>query len=419
VEHVVEFDEYTDPMKRLLSEFVNRPETAHVVSSAHPRLVDGTPSKNPRYLQRRADDVNARGTYLAEICVRLDRAIPVGQPVHFPVSAVLAGRRGNPADLSIGLLPLAVYSPIHYQELPEMFMDVISSLTGKSPSTTGFGSEGALTKGPFNAVWPVVDLNNALVSAILTEYAGFTTAAGYVGPYYRVDHDISMLVPEVWCRMQVHERDPRFLIENRFLEKLADFDWKGRRVAASRLGYRITERFADRFLGRIFEAPDTVFPEEMLRPEKQDMEAFAAGVQAIVETQRQVAASYFEDGSINGACPPLRALLHIMACSHWGGKTIDDPGVRAMFTREALFASDWYRERLRTKQQRDIALWNRHIAALEGCYAGGVLPEREIEARLVAARAQLLRVSATGYIEELEGTIGADPFIAQEPSATG
>ena len=47
-------------------------------------------------------------------------------------------------------------------------MDFMSSLTGKSPSTTGFGSEGALTKGPFNALWPVVDMNNAIVSAILS-----------------------------------------------------------------------------------------------------------------------------------------------------------------------------------------------------------------------------------------------------------
>ena len=31
-------------------------------------------------------------------------------------------------------------------------MDFICSLTGKSPSTTGAGSEGALTKGPFNAL---------------------------------------------------------------------------------------------------------------------------------------------------------------------------------------------------------------------------------------------------------------------------
>ena len=56
-------------------------------------------------------------------------------------------------------------------------MDFACSVTGKSPSTTGFGSEGALTKGPFNALWPVVDLNNALVSFILTGYDGFSTAA--------------------------------------------------------------------------------------------------------------------------------------------------------------------------------------------------------------------------------------------------
>ena len=37
---------------------------------------------------------------------------------------------------------LAVYNPIHYQELPELFMDFVCSLTGKSPSTTGAGSEG-------------------------------------------------------------------------------------------------------------------------------------------------------------------------------------------------------------------------------------------------------------------------------------
>ena len=116
---------------------------------------------------------------------------------------MLAGRRNNPPDPKTGVPPLAVYNPIHYQELPELFMDFICSLTGKSPSTTGFGSEGALTKGPFNALPPVVDINNALVSAILTGYDGFTTAAGYVGPNYRVDHDNSMLVPEIWCRMRV------------------------------------------------------------------------------------------------------------------------------------------------------------------------------------------------------------------------
>jgi len=409
VNHIVEFDEYTEPMQRLLRDFVEHPAKDYVVSSAHPRLVDGRPSKNPRYLQRRPDRADPLGPYLAEVCARLDREIPPGQPAHFPVNAVLAGRRGNPADPEIGLPPLAVYSPIHYQELPELFMDFICSLTGKSPSTTGFGSEGALTKGPFNAVSPVVDLNNALVAAILTEYAGFTTAAGYIGPHYRVDHDISMLAPEVWCRIRVPERDPRFLIENGYLEKLADFEWNGRVVHASRLGYRITALFAERFLGRIFETPDAVFPEEILCPEKQDMNAFAAGVEAIVEAQKRVAGNYFQDGSVHSACPPLKTLLHIMAHGEWEGKTASDPQVRAMFTRESLLASDWYKERLRVKQQRDVALWSRHIAALEAFRAAGGSRQIDGEARLAEARSQMSRVSAVAYLAELVGTIGADP----------
>ena len=106
--------------------------------------------------------MNARDTYLAEMAARLHRRIPADRPAFTPVDAVLAGRRDNPPEPEIGVPPLAVFNPIHYQELPELFMDFICSLTGKSPSTTGFGSEGALTKGPFNAVWPVVDLNNAL-----------------------------------------------------------------------------------------------------------------------------------------------------------------------------------------------------------------------------------------------------------------
>ena len=99
-----------------------------------------------------------------------------------------------------------MYNPIHYQDLPELFMDYMSSLTGKSPSTTGAGSEGALTKGPFNALPPIIDLNNALVSFILTGLAGFSTAAGYIGPKVRVNHDISLLIPEVWCRLSPRER---------------------------------------------------------------------------------------------------------------------------------------------------------------------------------------------------------------------
>jgi len=333
------------------------------------------------------------------------------------VNAVLAGRRNSPPDRAIGLPPLAVYGPIHYQELPELFMEFVSSLTGKSPATTGFGSEGALTKGPFNALWPVVDLNNALVDAILTGYAGFTTSAGYIGPCVRVDHDVSLLVPEIWCRMRVAERDPGFLIKHGYLEKVEDLDWGGRNVLASRLGYRITSLFVDRFLGRIFETPGAVFTQEMLKPELQDPEQFAAGVDAIVETQRRVAMNYFDDGSADAACPPLKALLHIMAHGCYQGRGAGDPAIRKMFTREALLASDWYRERLQVKQARDVTLWERHVRSLEeyraSVEATGFRPEIDVAARLARAREQLARVSSAAYLKELAGTVGADPFHGQ------
>ncbi|MCL4841922.1 MAG: hypothetical protein KJZ79_08785 [Bryobacteraceae bacterium] len=413
VDHVVAFDEYTPPMQRLLSEHVRAPRTEFVVSSAHPRLVDGVPTKNPRYLQLRPDLADPRAAHLVEVCARLDRETPVDQPIYFPVHSVLAGRRGNPADPAIGLPPLAVFNPIHYQELPELFMDFICSLTGKSPSTTGFGSEGALTKGPFNALPPVVDLNNALVSYILTGYAGFTTAAGSVGPNFRVDHDISMLVPELWCRIYVHEREPEFLIANGYLEKLEDFEYEGRTVLASRLGYRITASFVDHFLGRLFESPREVLAEELLRPEKQDLASFVQGVEAIAEGQRRVAQLYFDDGSVEWACPPLKALLHVMVHGQWEGMDENHPDFRAMFTREAMLSSQWYADRLKAQQGREIALWQRHVADLEAFRrtGGAASAGFPIEERLAEARARLLKVTARGYEQELVGTLGADPAL--------
>ncbi len=412
VDHVTEMDRFTPPMKKLLEDFAPTQGEAYVVSSAHPRMVNGKPSQNPRYLQRRPDLANPRESHIAEMVARLEREVPAGSPVQFPVNAVLAGRRNNPPDPSINLPALAVYGPIHYQELPELFMEFISSLTGKSPATTGFGSEGALTKGPFNALLPVVDCNNALVSAILTEYPGFTTSAGCVGPKIQVDHDVSLLVPEIWCRMRVPEREPAFMIANGYLEKIQDYEYNGQTVLASRLGYRITPLFVDRFLGRIFEVPGTVFPEHLLRPEIQDEALFAEGIHAIVETQRRVALNYFEDGGVELACPPLKALLHIMAHGHYEGMSINDAAFRGLFTRESLLASDWYRQRLAAKQAVDKALWNRHVNALEDFQREGAIGI-DVPKLLAEARRQQARVHAPEYLEELIGTIGADPSHAR------
>ncbi len=410
IDDVVGFDEYTTPMKQLLREAHDAGET--VVSSAHPRIVDGKPSKNPRYLQLRPDLANPVGRYVAEIGARFKRRVTLDQPLCEPVNAVLVGRRNNPPEP--GIRPLAVYNPIHYQELPELFMDFVCSLTGKSPSTTGAGSEGALTKGPFNALRPTADLNNALVSFILTGYAGYSTAAGWIGPKYRVDHDISLLVPEIWSRLTAKERDPRFLIDAGYLEKVADFDYEGRQVLASRLGYRITDRFVHGFMGKIFDTPRAVFGEEILRPETQDLAVFVDGVENIVEAQQKVARTYLEDGSIEDACPPLKALLHIMAEGNWQGKDAHHPEFRALFTRDALLASDWYQERLETKQARDIALWQRHIANLEDFAARAshhdLASRLDIPQRLAAAQARLAQIRSADYLIGLRGTIGADPM---------
>ena len=327
---------------------------------------------------------------------------------------MLAGRRNNPPDKNAGIRGLAVYGPIHYQELPELFMDFIASLTGKSPSTTGAGSEGALTKGPFNALRPTADLNAALVGYILTGLAGFSTAAGHIGPNVRVDHDVSLLIPEIWCRLSPEERDPDFLIRQRMLEKLNDFEHEGEKIPASRLGYRITKGFVRMFFGRVFDYPLSVFDESILKPETQDMEAYADGIKHIAEVQQRVAQRYLDDGSIEEACPPLKALLHIMAEGQFQGKDAHHKEIRAMFTRDSLLASDWYLERLSTKQQKDIALWQRHLKSLEDFLAEAAHPpdstKKELERRKRYVQQQLERLQAKDYLQSQIGTIGVQPM---------
>ncbi len=410
----IHFDLYSDPMKRLIYDFFYQEEVEYFASSAHPRIVDGKPSKNPRYLQRRPDHANPKQKYLAETAIRLFRKIPFGNPVYFPVNAVLPGRRMNPPEPKNNVPALAVYNPIHFQELPELFLEFISSLTGKSPSTTGFGSEGALTKGPFNALPPIIDLNNAFVSFAVCAYDGFSSAAGYIGPNYRVDHDISLLIPEIWSRMTVQEQEAKYLIEQRYLDKMRDFDYEGRKVPASILGYRINQRFTRAFLGRIFNSPDTIFTDDMLAPEKQDLRLFVEGIDNIMATYKRVAEHYFADGSVEWACPPLKALLHIMAHGHYNGKDLNSPEIRQLFSRESVVAADWYRERLSAKQQADIALWTRHVHSLE-VFLGRenqaeVVDRMKLRDRLAEAKKHLEEVKSPSYLNWLHGTIGADPF---------
>ena len=416
VEDVLSFEHFTAPLQAIFREFIAAERPAYLVSPSHPRIVDGQPSRNPRYLQNRPDLEDPRATYLAQTGARLYRRLSADSPAPFPVGSVLVGRRLNPPDA--GVRPLCVFGPIHYQEVPEAFMDLIASLTGKSPSTTGAGSEGALTKGPFNSLPPVYDLNAALVSYVLTGLPIFSTAAGCVGPHHRVDHDISLLVPEIWCRMTPPERVPAYLIAEGHLERCTDFDHHGRRVLASRLGWRITARFVQTFCGRVLGNPSTVFDEEFLQPEKQDADIFADGVDNIVAAMRTVAEHYFADGSVAAACPPLRALLHVMRDGQWEGRDAGDPGFRALFTREALLASDWYRARLEAQRAIDTHLAESQAGYLEKFLArpnyADIAQRLDIRGRLARVTAAARAARGPAYLAKLAGTLGAEPAIAAE-----
>lgn len=224
---------------------------------------------------------------------------------------------------------------------------------------------------------------------------------------------MSLIVPEVFCRMSPEERDPRFLIANDYLERLEDFEHGGKKLPISRLGWRINARFIHAFFGRVFNHPHAVFTPEMLKPELQDMEIFADGIANIVSTQKRVAKMYFDDGSIEQACPPLKALLHIMLNDKWEGKTLDDPAFRQLFTRENLLASDWYAARLAAKQKIDGLLWQKHVRYLDKFLKRASHADEAarlfVAERLEQARKTLAEVDSPNYLKKLRGTSGVEP----------
>ena len=185
-------------------------------------------------------------------------------------------------------------------------------------------------------------------------------------------------------------------------------------MLASRLGYRITSKFVHTFFGRVFDNPTAVFAEEILKPEIQDRAVFADGVNNIVEAQQRVAEAYFADGDHRGRLPAAQG-----AAPHHGARTVRgkrrepsrrfarySPGSRCSRATGIASASS-------IKQQRDVALWERHVRSLTEFLArAGHRDEAErlgIAGRLEHARAELERVSAPEYMTALVGTIGADP----------
>jgi hypothetical protein len=177
-------------------------------------------------------------------------------------------------------------------------------------------------------------------------------------------------------------------------------------VPASRLGHRITEAFTRTFLGRIFMHPTAVLTEAILRPETQDRQVFVDSVDVMVTTHERVARSYLEDGTIASACPPVRALLEIMANGTSSeGWTVHSPEFRALFTRESVLNSSWYAARLDAAQSAEVAELEAGIGALEAFLAES--PNRAgLGERLADVRAARDEAATPAARERLVGTLG-------------
>ena len=83
-----------------------------------------------------------------------------------------------------------------------------------------------------------------------------------------------------------------------------------------------------------------------------------------------------------------------------------------MFTRDYLVQSDWYQERLRIKQQRDIALWQMKRDYLEQKMDDTTESETEKWAHLhelIERAEQMIQwMSSQAYLDRLQSTLGAD-----------
>ena len=157
-----------------------------------------------------------------------------------------------------------------------------------------------------------------------------------------------------------------------------------------------------------------MFDENMLKPELQSMEDYADGINNIVETQQKVAKAYLEDGSVESAIPPMKAILHIMAEGSYEGKVADDPEIRKLFDRDYVLKSDWYKDRLKRYQDNRVKQVKSSIEYMEKFLESERHKEEAmrlgVPTRLEKAKAKLKEVSAKAYLKTVEGTIGLDPL---------
>lgn len=294
----------------------------------------------------------------------------------------------------------------------------ISGLTGKSPSITSEGAEpgveGPLTKNPFNYLPPFADLNTYAVARALCNNFPFTTPSGFIGTD-NVGHNMGYLMTETVARMSRSELNPDNLLAEGSIEPLPDLlDSDGATVRGSLLGYRITEQFLSKYVSRIISAPLEHIPARWLRPENTDPEAYIAGVKTVLKTQRKVAEQLITQGADDYAILPVKATLHMMASADGTYRfrptpqadeviwVHNSPDYRKLFTPAYMINSEEYQERLRAQQRIDLQRVHKQL--------DNALNENDTN-NISSLQKLAAEIKSDVYIQQLTGTLGADPSI--------
>ena len=99
---------------------------------------------------------------------------------------------------------------------------------------------------------------------------------------------------------------------------------------------------------------------------------------------------------------------------NYEGKDISNPELRHYFELDYIVNSDWYTERLKLKQKKDVRFYDAQITYLETFIANSdnadLVAEMKIEDRLNAVKQLYNEAKSESYLNSLVGTIGADPL---------
>lgn len=376
------------------------------VTTLCPIKVNGKPIRNVRVLLPRRDLVDPAFRGLAKLKLRLARKVPAGNTPVATVNHFFMGRRCTPPDPTKKRPAYCAHSPFGYEGLARFLASAAGCFTPESPSIEAAGSlagglEGVRSKGPFDPLPPVWDLNALFFSRVLLgEPGAFTTTAGYVG-LIPVGHDVGQIILEAFARIPHELRNHQALLDAGYLERVPDFGDH----PSSLLPDRITAKFVADFIGQVMANPHDCFTKAMLQPETQQGEVFAESLRNMVAAMKLAVEPFFASGQIEQACFWVRQVLEAIRDTEYAdmGRMLCELD-QGMPSRTYLMRNDAYHARLAAQAERDRALWEAVVRDLQ-THNGEATD-------LDAARAMLQKVGAPDYIKRhLMGTLGAEPSL--------